>query len=83
MEGVTLTKEDYADARDAFAKVVRSIDELFTWFALSYVMPDEDEDYADFLDRIGYYMTGDEHHEVKYAKRIFETLAGRNAARAL
>lgn len=82
MEGVMLSKEEYAEARDAFAQIVRDIEDLFVWFDPVYETPAEDEKWDDFLDRIGYYMTGSDYNAVQGAKRIFETLAGRNAARA-
>ena len=82
MEGAELTREEYATERDMLARIVRDIDTYLADLGPDWG-PDEGEDYDDFLDRVGYYITGDEYRQIEYAKRIFETLAGRNAARAL
>lgn len=82
---VELTKQEYAEARDAFARVAGAIEDLQGFAFQTLSTPDSTSvlGVADHLDEDGYYMTGDDYISVEEARQLFARLAGLNAARAV
>ena len=82
---VELTKQDYAEARDAFAGAAAAVESLMA-NEFNINVPDDVTDmygFAEALDEYGYYMTGSDYRELEEARQLLARLAGLNAARAV
>lgn len=85
-----MTKAEYTAARDEFTRALTALRELEPWFVedIDYDRFDDDDEISSFvvaqeLDRMGYWLSGDEYRDLEAAIALLERLVGRAHGRAV